>query len=75
MRDIGGAYIARAAVSFPAADSPGGLPVSGNSPPGRPEGQAAMRKSGNNREAAEAVLSFGPLVADPDMTVKNLNGD
>jgi len=32
---IGGAYIARGAVTFRAADSPGGLPVSGNSPPGR----------------------------------------
>lgn len=34
-----------------------------------------MRKSGDTCEAVEAVLSFGPLVDDPDMTVKNLSGD
>ena len=75
VRAIGGAYIARAAVTFPAADSPGGLPVSGNCRQAGTGSTGAMRKSGDTCEAVEAVLSFGPLVDDPDMTVKNLNGD
>lgn len=72
---IGGAYIARAAVTFRAADSPGGLPVTAIRRQAGTGRTGAMRKSGDIREAVEAELSFDPLVDDSDITVRNLNGD